>query len=131
MKLILLMSLILGINFCPAQSETEKKLIGKWLLVEQMDSFNDEIEKLSINESSYNSKNKTEVEKQTTLVFKNDNSIFINQIGDEYSSTFKLVDSILSIGNRKYVLVEIDNKKLIFKDKDGLFNKHYKYKKIN
>lgn len=110
-----------------SESETEKKLIGKWVLVVETDSFDDDIEQLTENDSESEYDAKTELE--TTLTFNIDKSIFINQKGNEYNSNYKLTDSILTIGNRKYILLEIDKKKLIYKDKDGLFDKHYEYKK--
>ena len=49
---------------------------------------------------------------------------------NEYDATYKLTDSILTIGNRKYVIVKLEKNKLIYKDKGGLFDNHYEYKKM-
>jgi hypothetical protein len=127
MRILIILTLILGINSCTAQSESEKKLIGKWILFAETDSFDNDIEPLTENDSESESDTKTELE--TTLTFNLDKSIFINQKGNEYNSTYKLTDSILTIGNRNYILIEINKEKLIYKDKDGLFDKHYEYKK--
>mgnify|MGYP000629448142 CR=1 FL=1 len=121
-----MLTLILGINSCKAQSISENKLIGKWVLVAETDSFPDDIEPLTEKESESNSKSELE----TTLTFNKDKTIFINQMGNEYQAIYKLSDSILTIGNRNYILIEIDENKLIYKNKGGLFNKHYEYKKI-
>ena len=128
MRVIIILTLILGINSCKAQSISENKLIGKWILVAETDSFPDDIEPLTENESDSESESKKEL--KTTLTFNKDKSIFINQMGNQYDSTYKLSDSILTIGNRNYILVQINDKKLIYKNKGGLFNKHYEYKKI-
>ena len=125
MKTLIILTLIFGINSCTAQSESEKKIIGKWILIAETDSFDDDIEQLAETES--NSDRKAEL--KTTLTFNKDKSIFINQMGNEYNATYKLIDSTLTIGNRNYSIIEIDKKKLIYKDKDGLFDKHYEYKK--
>ena len=117
--------MIFGINSCIAQSESEKKLIGKWILVAEMDSFDDDIGQLGETDSGTESI----AELKNTLTFSKDKTIFINQMGNEYNSTYKLTDSILAIGNRTYIIVEIDKNKLIYKDKDGLFDNHYEYKK--
>ena len=109
-----------------SKSETEKKLIGKWILVAETDSFDDDIEPLTKNDSESDSK----TELKTTLTFNKDKTILINQIGNEYEATYKLTDSILTIGNRNYILLEIDKKKLIYKNKDGLFDKYYEYQKV-
>ncbi len=117
--------MIIGINPCSAQSESEKKLIGKWILVAETDSFDEDIEPLGETKSESDSK----AELKTTLTFNKDKTIFINQMGNEYNATYKLTDSILTIGNRNYILIEIDKKKLIYKNKGGLFDKQYAYKK--
>ncbi|WP_179340055.1 hypothetical protein [Winogradskyella ludwigii] len=126
MRILIMLTLILGINSCKAQSISENKLIGKWVLVAETDSFPDDIEPLTEKESESNSKSELE----TTLTFNKDKTIFINQMGNEYQAIYKLSDSILTIGNRNYILIEIDENKLIYKNKGGLFNKHYEYKKI-
>ncbi|WP_298551032.1 hypothetical protein [uncultured Algibacter sp.] len=130
MRTLIILSLILGINSCTAQSESEKKLIGKWILIAESDSLPDDIEPLTENNSESESESDEKTESETTLTFNIDKSIFINQKGNEYNSTYKLTDSILTIGNRNYIIVEIDKNKLIYKNKGGLFDKHYEYKKV-
>ena len=130
LNLLILLILILGINSCKAQSISENKLIGKWILVAETDSFTDEIEPLTENESDSESESDSKAEMKTTLTFNKDKKIFINQMGNEYDATYKLTDSILTIGNRNYIIVKIDKNKLIYKNKGGLFDKHYEYKKV-
>ena len=130
MRILIILTLILGINSCKAQSISENKLIGKWILVAETDSFPDEIEPLSENESDSESESDSKAEMKTTLTFNKDKKIFINQMGNEYDATYKLTDSILTIGNRNYIIVKIDKNKLIYKNKGGLFDKHYEYKKV-
>jgi len=127
MRILIILTLIFGINSCTAQSESEKKLIGKWILVAETDSFDDDNEPLTENDSESESDSKAEL--KTTLTFNKDKTIFINQMGNEYNATYKLTDSILTIGNRKYILIEVDKKKLIYKNKGGLFDKQFEYKK--
>lgn len=128
MRTLIILTFIFGINSCIAQSESEKKLIGKWILIAKTDSFPDDIEPLMENDSESNSDSKTEL--KTTLTFNKDKTIFINQMGNEYDATYKLTDSTLTLGNRKYIIVKLGKKKLIYKDKDGLFDNHYEYKKV-
>lgn len=128
LKVLILLTLISGINSCKGQSEPDKKLIGKWILVAETDSFDDDIEPLTENDSESESDEKTESE--TTLTFNIDKSIFINQKGNEYNATYKLTDSTLTLGDRKYIIIKLDKKKLIYKDKGGLFDNHYVYKKV-
>jgi|GEM_PF-1799482 hypothetical protein len=132
MRILIILTLILGINSCKAQSISEKNLIGKWILVAETDSFSDDIEPLTENDSDSDSESESDskVELKTTLTFNKDKKIFINQMGDEYDATYKLTDSILTIGNRKYIIVKLEKNKLIYKDKDGLFDNHYEYKKM-
>ncbi|WP_036827726.1 hypothetical protein [Polaribacter sp. Hel1_85] len=128
MRILIILTLIFGINSCKAQSEYKDKLIGKWILIAETDSFDEDIEPLTENNSESESDSKTELE--STLTFNIDKSIFINQQGNEYNSTYKLTDSILTIGNRNYIIVEIAKNKLIYKNKGGLFDKRYEYKKV-
>jgi hypothetical protein len=130
MRILIILSLILGINSCTAQSESEKKLIGKWILVAESDSFPDDIEPLTENDSESESDSKTKFKLKLTLTFNKDKTIFINQMGDEYNSNYKLTDSILTIGNREYIIVKNDKEKLIYKVKDHLFKKQFEFKKV-
>ncbi len=127
MRILIVLTLIFGINSCTAQSEPEKKLIGKWILIAETNSFDDDIEPLTENDSESESDSKTEL--KTTLTFNKDKTIFINQMGNEYDATYKLIDSTLTIGSREYIIVKIDKEKLIYKVKDHLFDKHYEFKK--
>ena len=128
LKVLILLTLISGINSCKGQSEPDKKLIGKWILVAETDSFDDDIEPLTENDSESESDEKTESE--TTLTFNIDKSIFINQKGNEYNATYKLTDSTQTLGDRKYIIIKLDKNKLIYTDKGGLFDNHYVYKKV-
>ncbi|CAL2063611.1 conserved hypothetical protein [Tenacibaculum sp. 190524A05c] len=129
-SLLLILALILVSKTSNAQSISKNRLIGKWALVTKTDSFPDDIKPLEVNNSTSKLKKDSKEKLKTTLTFKKDNKIFINQMGNEYSATYKLIDSTLTLGNRKYIIVEIDKKKLIYKDKDGLFDNHYEYKKL-
>ncbi len=129
MRILLLMILIFGINSCSAQSDSEKKLIGMWILVAEKDSFDPDIETIPIGDSE--SKSSLNSELKTTLTFNKDKTVFINQMGNKYNSSYNLTDSILTLGNRKYILLEIDENKLIYKEKDGLFDKHFEFSKTN
>lgn len=128
MRILIILTLIFGINSCKAQSISENKLIGKWILVAETDSFPDDIEPLTENDSDSESDSKAKL--KTNLTFNKDKKIFINQMGNEYNANYKLIDSTLTLGNRNYIIVQLDKKKLIYKDKNGLFNKHYEYKKV-
>lgn len=124
LNLLILLTLILGFNSCKAQSISENKLYGKWILVAKTDSFPKDIEPLTENNSD------SKAVLKTSLTFNKDKKIFINQMGNEYNVTYKLTDSTLTLGNRKYIIIKLNKKKLIYKDKDGLFDNHYEYKKV-
>ena len=130
MRILIILTLILGINSCKAQSISENKLYGKWILVAETDSFPDDIEPITEKDSDSKSESDSKAELKTTLTFDKDKIIFINQMGNEYDATYKLTDSILTIGNRNYIIVKIDKNKLIYKNKGGLFDKYYEYKKV-
>ena len=113
-------------NYCSAQNNIEEKIIGTWIWVAESDSFPNDAEKLSI----INSESEQETIPEITLTFKSDNLLLINEIGLESNSTFKIKDSTLTMGTRKYILITIDNEKLVLKDDNGLFDKKYEYKKL-
>jgi len=125
-QILIMLVLIFGINACTTPSASEKLLLGKWVLVAETDSFND-IEPLEVGDSSHNAD--TGTVPKNVIIFNEDKTIFINQGGNEYNSTYQLSDSILTLGFREYILIEIDENKLVYKDRDGLFNKHYEFKK--
>mgnify|MGYP003637230132 CR=1 FL=1 len=132
MKILVVFTLIIGINSCSAQSESEEKLIGKWILINKTSTWDESIE--PIEEINPESKSQTEPkeklkEEVTTLAFNKDKTIFVNQMGNKFNSIYKVTDSIMTIGSREYIIVEIDENKLVFKDKDGLFDQHYEYKR--
>ncbi|MCL6294653.1 hypothetical protein [Jejuia spongiicola] len=129
MRILIILTLILGNNSCKAQSISENKLIGKWILVAETDSFPDDIKPLSENDSESNSNPKTKLEK-ITLIFKEDYTFEFLTLRYGNDSTYKLTDSTLTLGNRNYVIIKLDKNKLIYKDKSELFNNHYEYKKI-
>ncbi|MBJ2176549.1 hypothetical protein JBL43_20035 [Aureibaculum sp. A20] len=135
MKILIILTLIIGINSCSAQSEYEEKLIGKWILINETSNWDESIEPLeeinpeSVSDSITEPKEKLKEELITTLAFNKDKTIHVNQMGNKFNSIYKVTDSIMFIGSREYIIVEIDENKLIFKDKDGLFDKHYEYKR--
>jgi heat shock protein HslJ len=129
MRILIILTFIFGINSCTAQSESEKKLIGKWILVAESNSFLEEIEPLT--EDNSESKTNAEKELKTILTFNRDRTIFINQMGNKYNATYKLNDSTLILGNRKYIIIKLEKNKMIYKEKDDLFNNHYEYKKVD
>lgn len=103
-------------------------LIGKWALIEKINNLDSDIELIEIEGSSSKTESKTILE--SYLIFKKDKTVLINQQKNKYEANFKLIDSLLIIGNSKYIIVKIDKENLIFKDKDGLFDIHYQYEKI-
>ncbi|WP_420552316.1 hypothetical protein [Tenacibaculum aiptasiae] len=129
MRVLIFIALIIGGYSCTAQSEAEKKLLGKWILVAKSDSSMEEPVLLTINDSKSVSNSKEDL--KTMLIFKANQRVYINQNGNEYNATYKLNDSILTLGNRKYIIVQLNKEKLIYKVKDHLFDKQYEYKKRN
>jgi hypothetical protein len=51
MKTLLILTVILGITSCASPSEPEKQLIGTWVLVEETDTFDSDLEKIPIGET--------------------------------------------------------------------------------
>lgn len=125
-KLFIILTLFFGISACTTPLETEKLIIGEWILVAEVDAL-DDMEPLEIPDLPSNDGAGEAL--KTTITFNKDRTIFINQKGNEYDSTYELTDSILTLGFREYIVIKIDKNKLIYKDRDGLFNKQYEFKK--
>ena len=129
MKTILFfLILILGINQAKAQTDSEKILVGKWILVEEADSFPSDLEPLE--ETDSDSDSNANADLNTYLTFKNDGSILVNQMGNEYKATYRLKDSTLTLGNRIYSIIKLEKEELIYKEEDDFFDTHYRYKKL-
>jgi len=122
------LTLILGINQSNAQTDSEKILVGKWILVEEADSFPSDIEPLEETDSDSDSDSKTDL--NTYLIFNNDGSILVNQMGNEYKATYRLKDSTLTLGNRVYSIIKLEKEELIYKEEDDFFDTYYRYKKL-
>ncbi len=136
MRIIILLILALGLNACTTLSNSEKKLIGTWVLVEETSTWGDDVEPLDITYPDSDdiidtdSGLELEVELKTILTFNEDKTIVINQMGSTYQANYRLVDAILTLGNRTYIVVKNDKNILIYKDKGGLFEKQYEYRKV-
>ena len=132
MRIILLLTLIIGISSCKSQSISGNDLTGKWILVSESSSFPDNIQQLTDNDNGSESKSESDskAKYKTSLTFNKDNKVFINQMGNEYNANYKLTDSTLTLGNRNYIIIMLDNKKLIYKEINRIFNKHYEFKKV-
>ena len=63
-----------GVIIIKTKSESEKKLIGKWILVAETDSFDDDIEPLGETDSESDSDSKEKL--KTTLTFNKDKTKF-------------------------------------------------------
>ena len=126
------LTLILGINQANAQTDSKKILVGKWILVEEADSFPSDIEPLgeTDSDSDSDSNSNAHADLSTYLTFKNDGSILVNQMGNEFKATYRLKDSILTLGNRIYSIIKLEKEELIYKEKDDFFDTHYRYKKL-
>ncbi|MGW1456505.1 hypothetical protein ACWBC2_16080 [Salegentibacter agarivorans] len=102
----------------------------KWILVEEADSFPSDIQPLEETDSDSDSGSNASADLNTYLTFKNDGSILVNQMGNEYKATYRLKDSTLTLGNRIYSIIKLEKEELIYKEKDDLFDTRYRYKKL-
>jgi hypothetical protein len=116
-------------KLCSSQEVSKDNLKGKWILIEKNNSLNNLDTKLSENveEEIDNKENQFVV----YLIFKENDSLILNQMGQEYQTKFELKDSILILGNRKYHIIEIGQNELHLKDDSELMPTEYLYKKQN
>ncbi len=115
------------INLSSAQEIKSEFLKGKWVLIQKKNSLDKIDFKLSENDKKTSDKENSQFE--TSLIFKENNSLILNQVGQEYQTHFKLKDSILILGNRTYYIIKIDDEKMHLRDDSELMPSEYLYKK--
>ncbi|WP_160114704.1 hypothetical protein [Aquimarina sp. AU474] len=129
-KTIIILTFFCGLCSGYAQSEMTKKLLGQWVWVEETEEKNslNNTEIVSIN----NPRSTSDIESlpEIIMTFNPDNTLIIDETGAKSNSTFKISDSILSLGNREYIILTLDNDRLVFKDKDDVLDNNYTYKRL-
>ncbi len=130
MRIIIILLALIGFNFCNAQIDFKKGIIGTWKLVEKVSDLDDDKEGDLIINKSIEKKKDPIMNKNVTCTFKSNGVVtfLIHDFSVEAKYTFENSDLIL--GNRKYTIVKVQKDSLFFKDKNGLLNTRYTYKRI-
>ena len=118
MRIGILFFLGIGLNFCVAQTDFTKEIIGTWKLVVA-----------EADESIYKKRDPL-INKDTVLEFKNEETIIITVEEFQLEATYTLKETILTIGIREFVLLKITKDKLLLTDKNDDLSIQHTYKKI-
>jgi len=125
-----LLFLVVGLNFCIAQTDIKKGIIGTWELVHKVSDLDDnDEEELSISEPKQQ-KSDPFMNQDVLCTFKSDGGIIFLIQDFSLEASYTLKNSDLSIGNRQYTIEKVQKDSLFFKDKNGVLNIKYIYKRI-
>jgi len=109
-----------------AQFKVEQ-LIGTWESYETESQLKKREQNISITEPIGSNRKSKPIE--IILKFNKGNKMDITQAGIPYKAGFKLKDSILTMGNRKYIISELTQDILILKDYESLFSAETNYRR--
>jgi len=118
--ILVFISLIIG------SCQNDNTIIGTWELEKTDDHLDSEFdtELQNIFSDKYEKKSKKIV---TLMCFKSDSNVHINQGENHYKAHYNIKNNILTIGNRTYTVIQLNNDSLVFKDKGALFETTYYY----
>jgi hypothetical protein len=108
---------------------SEQRLLGTWELLKRESELED-VGSFTENENDSVPK-KREVKGDIILQFKENNVLNYTQWGTPYRITFSLKDSLLTLGQRQYVIVKLSDAELILKDPDDFSNTTEHYQKTS
>lgn len=130
MRIIIILLTLIGFNFCSAQTDFKKGIIGTWELVEKVSDLDDDDKDGLIINGATEKKKDPIMNKNVTYTFKS-NGVVTFLIHDfSVEAKYTLENSDLILGNRKYTLLQVKKDSLFFKDKNGSVNTRYTYKRI-
>jgi hypothetical protein len=130
MRITILLFLVVGFNFCAAQTNFTKEIIGTWkLAISEIVVMEGDEDNILLDESTYRKPDPL-IDKDTILTFKSDETIIITVDDFELHATYTLKETLLTIGNRKFVLLKVTQDELIFKEKNDATGMKHTYKRI-
>lgn len=125
-KFLLLFLSFFSYQIIQAQFKVEQ-LIGTWESYETEAQQKKREENISITEAIGSNKKSKPIE--IILKFNEENKLDFTQGGTPYKARFSLKDSILTIGNRKYIISRLTQDILILKENDDLFSAETNYRR--
>lgn len=129
MRIKIILLVFVGLNFCNAQTDFKKGIIGTWKLVEKVSDVDGEEEDLIIDKSA-EKKQDPIMNQNVTCTFKSDGVVIFLIHDFSVEAKYTLTNSDLILGNRQYTLLKMQKDSLFFKDKNGLLNTRYIYKRV-
>lgn len=110
MRILTLIFLFFGFNFSSAQTEADG-IVGTWQLV-----ISKENEGKILNYELKNNKPDPLISEDTILTFEDAETIIIGMQGFVLNASYTLKDTLLTIGNREFIIEKITKDELIFKE---------------
>ncbi|MBC8756242.1 hypothetical protein H2O64_16320 [Kordia sp. YSTF-M3] len=127
MRIGILLFLIIGLHTSNAQTDFEEKIVGTWKFVAEIRNNADGEEQRILGKST---KNDPLISDNVQFTFKSDKTMIITVEEFTLEAIYEINDIELTIGESRYLLLDVQKDKLFFKDRDTLLNSRYEYKRI-
>lgn len=125
-KFLILFIISISLQNINAQIKVEQ-LIGTWESYETESQRKEREQNKPISESLHSDKKSAPIE--IILKFNQKNKMDITQAGTPYKAKYKLKDSLLIMGNRKYIISKLTQDILILKNYESLFSTETNYRR--
>ncbi|WP_046757252.1 DUF5004 domain-containing protein [Kordia jejudonensis] len=129
MRIGIIVFLIIGLNFCTAQTAVEKEIVGSWKLVTQITAV-EENDDSTFSENLGSKQPDALIQSDVLLRFKKDKSLVIDMEKFVMEVRYSIKKNILTIGVRQFEVISIQNDILTLKETTTENGLRYKYKKI-
>ena len=125
-KILILFITIISFQNINAQFKVGQ-LIGTWESYETEAQRKKREQNIPITEPIGSNKKSSPIE--IILKFNQGNKMDFTQAGIPYKGKYKLKDSLLTMGNRKYIISKLTKDILVLKDYDNIFSKQTNYRR--
>ena len=124
MRILTLIFLFFGFNFSSAQTEANG-IIGTWQLTITKGN-----EGKILNYELKNNKPDPLISEDTILTFEDAETILIGMDGFVLSATYTLKDTLLTVGNREFIIQKVTKDELVFKETNDDSGMEHTYVRI-
>jgi hypothetical protein len=129
MRTGIILFLIMSLNLCSAQTDFKNEIMGSWKLVTKTKSFKATDLPKASSEFSNNEVDPL-ISSDVSLTFKKDDILLVGMQEFLLEASYSIDKTLLTIGNRKFALLEAKNDILIIEDKTRSKGLRYEYKRI-
>ncbi len=129
MRIGIILFLLVGLNLATAQTNFEKEIIGSWKLKTQVKSFKANAKSKTANQPVHVEVDPL-ISSDVLLRFEKNEKLAIDKQQFLLEVTYTLKNNMLTIGDRTFEILEIENDMLILKDISLSNDMRYEYKRI-